>query len=127
MGRKEQITSVLIGIEGKTLKNYFDALLRDKKIYGKVIIFSDSKPENSIQSLIEYQKQHLKERYTQKWIVFDNEKYSKTELQKLNQSAKKSNICIAISNYSLELWILLHFQPILEVITSTEITTKSLA
>jgi len=123
MGRKEQVSSILIGIEGNILKTYFNALLQDKKIHGKVIVSLDSKPENLISSLTDYQKSHPIENYTQKWIVLDNEKYSKTELQKLNHSAKKSNICIAISNYSLELWILLHFQPILEVITSTEITT----
>ena len=118
MQRMKQVSSILIGIENKLLKAYFESLLRDKKVNGKVIVF-----ENIIQSISNYQKNHPQEEYTNKYIVLDSIKYSKNELKKLNENAKELGICISVSNYLFELWILLHFQPITKIITPTEVIT----
>ena len=119
MERRNRESSILICIEDKIQKSYFDKLLRDKRISGKVIVSSGV--SSIISSVVET---NMREKYTHKWIILDKLKYSKIELQKLNQMAKKLGICVSISNYSFELWILLHFQPILEAINPRELIVQ---
>ena len=119
MERRNRESSILICIEDKIQKSYFDKLLRDKRISGKVIVSSGV--SSIISSVVET---NMREKYTHKWIILDKLKYSKIELQKLNQMAKELGICVSISNYSFELWILLHFQPILEAINPRELIVQ---
>jgi len=111
--------SVLISTERKTDVAYLQALCKNKKVIAKIIV-AESYP---IDSLIEYQQKNPHETYHQKWAIYHNRNYSKTQLDKINQKAKEFGICVTLSNYSFNLWILLHFQIPTKPITSIDLTT----
>lgn len=118
--RRRVQSSVLISIKGKTEISYLQALCKDKKVMVKIIT-SEASPFNS---LLEYQQKHPTELYHQKWAVCHNKNYSQKQLNEISEEAKKVGICLTLSNYSFDLWILLHFKTITHSISSTDLTTS---
>ncbi len=117
--KRVPLHSLLISTEGKTDVAYLQALCKDKKVIAKIIITESS----SIDSLVEYQQKNLNKTYHQKWAICHNKNYSKKQLDEINKKAKELGICVTLSNYSFELWILLHFQILTKPITSIDLTT----
>jgi len=95
----------------KSSRYYFEKLIKDKKLTGKVIIVKNigTNPHKVIDALLEYEKKHYIS-IEQKWIVIDKDDYSKNEINGAIQRAKSLGICVAFSNEAYELWILLHFK-----------------
>jgi len=116
--KRTQPHSILISIDEKTDVAYLQALCKDKKVIVKIIV-AESSP---VDSLIEYQQKNPHETYHQKWAICHNRNYSKTQLNEINQKAKEFGICVTLSNYSLDLWILLHFQIPTNSITPIDLT-----
>jgi len=113
--RRVEQKAVLIALEDtKSSKYYFQSLLRDKKLTGKVTFAKHigTDPENVVNAIIEYNKKYPNEKYEKKWAVIDKDDWSKQQINGAISKAKKFNISIAISNEAYELWILLHFQPL---------------
>ena len=72
--------------------------------------------------MIEYQQKNPNETYHQKWAICHNRNYAKSKLNEIRKKAKELGICVTLSNYSLDLWILLHFQTLSNSIISTDLT-----
>jgi len=109
--KREEKKAVLIALEDtKSSKYYFQALVKDSGLSGKVIFASHigtnpSKVLKAITSTSKYKKD-----YEKQWIVIDKDAWSKDDFNGTIQRAKDLDICVAFSNESYELWILLHFE-----------------
>jgi len=106
---------VLIALEdSKSSRYYFQALVKDKKLAGQVIFakYRGSNPIKVLNTLkkhkIEEQKKKKKTIYENEWIVIDRDNFD--DFFTTIETARKDNICVAFSNESYELWILLHFK-----------------
>lgn len=112
--RLEQKT-ILIALEDeKSSRYYFKSLVKDKGLAGQVIFarYRGSKPKEVLDTLrkhkIEDKKKSKTTHYEKEWIVIDRDNHQCFfETIKI---AKENNICVAFSNESYELWLLLHFQ-----------------
>jgi len=115
--------SVLIALEDKkSSRYYFQSLVKDKGLSGQVIFATHrgSKPKEVLDTLTKHKKEdqhkHRKKDkknpkvifYEIEWIVIDRD--SHTDFFEAIKIAKENNICVAFSNESYELWLLLHFQ-----------------
>ncbi|HFU76437.1 MAG TPA: RloB domain-containing protein [Campylobacterales bacterium] len=119
--------AVLIALEDtKSSKYYFQALLKDKKLTGKVVfakhIGTDS--GNVVEAIVTHERENPTQKYEKKWAVIDKDDYSKNQINGAIQRAKDLGICIAISNEAYELWILLHFQPLTRYTSRMELNSK---
>ena len=119
--------AVLIALEDtKSSKYYFEALLKDKKLTGKVIFAKHigTDPENVVEAIVKHERENPTNRYEKKWAVIDKDDWSKQQVNGAIKRAKDLGICIAISNEAYELWILLHFQPLSRHTHRNELNSK---
>lgn len=103
--------SVLIALEDqKSSKYYFEKLISDKKLNGRVIVAKNigTNSKKVLQAILN--DKH--EEYEKKWIVIDKDDYSKDEFKGAIEEARHKGICVAFSNECYELWILLHFESV---------------
>ena len=115
MKRKIEQKAVLIALEdSKSSRYYFQALVKDKKLAGEVIFarHRGSNPTKVLDNIkkhkTEEQKKRRKALYEKEWIVIDRDSFD--DFSSTIKKAKENNICVAFSNESYELWLLLHFQ-----------------
>ncbi len=66
----------------------------------------------------------IQKRNIYKWIVIDKDDYSKEQINGVISRAKNKKICIAISNESYELWLLLHFKPVTRFMNRYELKSE---
>lgn len=108
--------AILIAFEDtKSAKYYFNDLLKDKKLTGKVILVKKDKgqdPKRVIEKLAEYKLKNPNDIFEKEWIVIDRDNWSKDKYLGTIEKARNNNICVALSNDAYELWILLHFKTI---------------
>lgn len=124
---REEKKSVLISLEDtKSSKYYFEELLKDKGLKGK-ITFADhigTNPAKVLEALKKYKDKNTHEKFEKEWIVFDKDSYRKDEIDSVVTSAKQKGVCIAFSNESYELWIILHFEKLERWTTREELNKK---
>ena len=113
--RKIEQKSVLIALEdSKSSRYYFQSLVKDKKLSGKVIFakYRGSNPTKVLKTLEKHKTEDRKKKkstiYAQEWIVIDRDSFP--DFFSTIQKAKENNVCVAFSNESYELWLLLHFK-----------------
>jgi len=119
--------AVLIALEDtKSSKYYFQELLKDKKLTGKVVFAKHIGTDSGsvIEAIILHERENPNQKYEKKWAVIDKDDYSKNQINGAIQRAKQLGICIAISNEAYELWILLHFRPITRYTSRKELNSK---
>ena len=105
--------AVLIALEDtKSSRYYFQALLKDKKFTGYVEFAKNigSNPKKVLEALEKYKEDNIKTIFEKEWIVIDRDSFPNNDFFGTIETARKKNICVAFSNESYELWILLHFQ-----------------
>jgi hypothetical protein len=109
---KNESKSVLIALEDTaSSRYYFEKLIADKKLSGKVIFAKHigTNPKKVLQAIMDHKSD---DKYEKKWIVIDKDDYSKDEFNGAIEEARQKRICVAFSNESYELWILLHFKQV---------------
>jgi len=118
-GRIEK-KAVLIALEDEaSSKYYFQSLVKDKSLSGQIIFATHkgSQPSQVLNALRRHKegdkhKQNKKNpkvlSYEKEWIVIDRDEHDC--FFSTIKEAKENNICVAFSNESYELWILLHFK-----------------
>jgi hypothetical protein len=118
-GRVEK-KAVLIALEDEaSSKYYFQSLVKDKSLSGQIIFATHkgSQPSQVLNALKKHKKgdKHKKNKknpkvtfYETEWIVIDRDNH-KCFFSTIKEAQEK-NICIAFSNESYELWLLLHFK-----------------
>ena len=113
--RKIEQKAVLIALEdSKSSRYYFQSLVKDKKLAGEVIFarHRGSNPTKVLDNLKKHKTEEQKKRrealYEKEWIVIDRDSFDDFFIT--IKKAKENNICVAFSNESYELWLLLHFQ-----------------
>lgn len=119
--------AVLISLEDtKSSKYYFEKLLQDKKLTGKVIFAEHigTNPKKVIEAIIQHIRNYPDRKYEKRWAVLDKDDWSKDEINGAIQRAKELGICLAISNQAYELWILLHFEKLTRFTHRTELNHK---
>lgn len=115
IGKREEQKSVLIATEDeKSSRYYFEALIKDKKLNGKVVIAKHigTNSKKVLNALLEHLEKNPKSIYEKKWIVIDKDDYSLDEYKGAIEEARQKDICVAFSNECYELWILLHFREV---------------
>lgn len=125
--RMEQ-KAVLIALEDtKSSKFYFEELIKDKKLTGKVLFAEHigTNPSKVLEAVVQHLENNRKAIYEKKWAIFDRDSWSKEDVNSTIHRAKQLNICVGISNESYELWLLLHFER-LERHTSREDLNKKI-
>jgi hypothetical protein len=125
--KRIQRKSVLISLEDtKSSKYYFERLIRDKKLIGQVIIAKHrgTDPNNVLHAITQHVKENTNITYEKSWIVIDKDDYSKAQINGVIQQARTSDICVAISNESYELWILMHFQSVTAYVNRKELSSQ---
>jgi len=113
--RKIEQKTVLIALEdSKSSRYYFQSLVKDKHLAGEVIFarHRGSNPTKVLDTIkkhyTEEQKKSKKVMYEKEWIVIDRDSFD--DFLSTIKKAKEHNVCVAFSNESYELWLLLHFQ-----------------
>lgn len=107
--------SVLIALEDtKSSRYYFESLLKDKNLKGEVTFAPHlgTNPKKVLEALEEYKKNSSKTIFEKEWIVIDRDSFPNNDFYGTIESARQKNICVAFSNESYELWILLHFESV---------------
>jgi len=110
--QREEKRVILLALEDtKSSRYYFEKLIRDKELLGKVIIAKNigTNPNKVIDALLKYEKDN-NINVPQKWIIIDKDDYSKEEINGAIKRAKDLGICVAFSNEAYEVWVLLHFK-----------------
>lgn len=111
--KRTERKSVLIALEDtKSSKYYFQELLKDKGLAGKVVFAKNigTDPLSVVDAIVQHKKLNSKVQYQKEWAVFDRDSYQKQQINGAICRAKSLDICVAISNEAYELWILLHFE-----------------
>lgn len=65
-----------------------------------------------MKAIVNHIENNPKKEYKRKWVVIDKDDYKKEQINSAIERAKQLDICVAISNESYELWLLLHFKNI---------------
>lgn len=128
---------VFIYCEGETEKYYFDMLskkyssftINTKKLTDRIgiktkvvgnkgpieIVKEASRTLKSDQSINEIHKA---------FVVFDNDNYSKQDIQEAIDLAKKNDLTVIYSNINFDLWILMHFESVTCYLSTQEINRR---
>jgi len=104
---------VLIALEDKkSAKFYFQKLVKDKGLSGEVVFAKHcgTAPKNVLHAINREVK--LQANFEKKWAVIDVDDNTEQKIDEAFKEAKKSGVCVAVSNVCYELWILLHFTPV---------------
>ena len=124
MNRKQKILQVrnkfyILTNGRETEKNYFELLKSKKSIYDVKIEFHNKSPLG----LVKYGKTLLDA--NQVWCVFDIDN-TETEgtLNDAIRLASKTNVQIAFSNISFEVWLLSHFGKVEKAMNNTQIMSE---
>ncbi len=109
---KSESKAVLIALEDtKSSRYYFEKLISHKKLNGKVIFAEHigTNPKKVLQAILDHKSE---DKYEKKWIIIDRDSFSNDDFRGAIEDARKKSICVAFSNESYELWILLHFEQV---------------
>lgn len=117
--RKVRDTILIITNGKQTEKNYFNSITNSfKSMFSIKVDYKNEQPDR----LVNYASNIDSSLYNQIWCVFDiDDTYEEGHLTKAIAMARKSNINIAFSNESFELWLLFH----LTDKVSTSLTRKT--
>lgn len=98
---------ILISCEGeKTEPFYFEEMKRAWRLAIEIeLVTAQGDPLSVVESALKY----IGGGYDEIWAVFDKDDFQDERIKKAFQQAKQSDIRIAYSNESFELWYLLHF------------------
>lgn len=133
MGRKRKSNIRLkpvIGIycEGESEKQYFDMLCQKYNagnIHTQRIKISVDAVGKSGKRLIETAKKKGEYRHqSQIYVVFDRDDKTNSELQACRKLAKEYNVEILFSSICFEIWILMHFEPVMREYTKEQLFRK---
>lgn len=119
--KKDIAKKILIACEGKyTEPEYFKAIRQDLRLTTvKIIILphDGTDPLSVVNKVLEEKQDRKRDRTwldeDSAWAVFDGDEHILRDLNNWHQAiqkAKKENIRLAITNPSIELWYLIHFQ-----------------
>lgn len=125
--KKVEQKAVLIALEDtKSSKYYFEGLIKDKGLTGQVIFakHQGTNPKNVLNAIDQHLEVNKKIKYSKKWIVIDKDDWSLDELNGVISSAKANEVCVALSNESYELWLLLHFKPITRYMSRVDLNCE---
>ncbi|MGE0738439.1 RloB family protein [Sulfurimonas sp.] len=109
---KSESKSVLIALEDtKSSRYYFEKLVQHKGLSGKVIFAEHigTNPKKVLEAILSHKSNTI---YDKKWIVIDRDSFSNDDFKGTIGEARQKGICVAFSNESYELWILLHFKQV---------------
>lgn len=107
---------ILILCEGKTEKNYFQAIKEDpdfkhtlSAIHPKVVAAKNPTPEQVVQEAISRSRKESKQGnpYDEIWVVFDHDNHA--HRQEAYARAESESFGIAFTAIAFEMWYLLHF------------------
>ncbi len=125
--KREERKSVLIALEDtKSARFYFQDLLKDKKLIGKVILapHRGTNPKKVLEALITEKQKNRKLKFEKEWIVIDRDEHPISDFNGTIEIARNSGICVAFSNEAYELWLLLHFEMITAYTSRSNLTKK---
>jgi len=125
--KRIELKSVLIALEDtKSSKYYFQELLKDKKLIGKVIFakHTGTDPESVVDAIVLHKEKNGHVKYEKEWAVFDRDSWTKSQVNSAINRAKALKICVSISNEAYELWILLHFEKLERYTTRQDLNSK---
>lgn len=125
--KRQEQKAVIISLEDtKSSRYYFEKLLIDKKLTGRVVIAKNigQDPKNVLNAVVMHKRQSPNITYEKSWAIFDRDDWSTEQINTTIQRAKELDICIAISNEAYELWLLLHFEPLTRATTRKELIHK---
>lgn len=119
--KKDVAKKILIACEGKyTEPEYFKAIRQDLRLTTvKIIILphDGTDPLSVVNKVLEEKQDRKRDRTwleeDSAWAVFDGDEHIQRDPNNWHQAiqkAKKENIQLAITNPSIELWYLIHFQ-----------------
>lgn len=103
----------IVSAEGaKTEPKYFDLLNKQQdSTHIKCLKGSGNSPSDVLRRMEKFLAGKGPGGFDEVWLVVDRDKWSKTQLDKLHNWAKKSgNRGFALSNPKFEYWLLLHFE-----------------
>lgn len=109
---KIESKSVLIALEDtKSSRHYFEKLIKHKGLNGKVIFAEHigTNPKKVLEAILSHKSSTI---YDKKWIVIDRDSFPRNDFKGTIEEARQKGICVAFSNESYELWILLHFEQV---------------
>lgn len=125
--RKQRRIMVIVCEGKKTEMNYFKGF---KTRYSNLNIIPLHGKCTDPKNIVWFAKEQIKE-YRLKlnqgdglWCAFDVDDSTDEEIKIAKDNANKYNIIVALSNPSLELWYLLHFENILSNITRHEVEER---
>jgi len=119
--------AILIALEDtKSSKYYFEKLINDKGFTGQVVFAKNvgQNPKKVLEALEKYKQENKKVTFEKEWVVIDKDDWSKDEFNGVIATARSKNICVAFSNESYELWILLHFEKVTSHISREDLNRK---
>jgi len=112
---KSESKSVLIALEDtKSSRYYFEKLIHHKGLSGKVILAEHigTNPKKVLEAVKKYKEKNPDTQFEKEWIVIDRDSFSNDDFKGTIEEARQKGICVAFSNESYELWILLHFKQV---------------
>ncbi len=105
----------LIALEDeKSSRYYFQQLIKEKGLNAAVtcVPHCGTSPKNVLSGIPIYLKSNPECKLSKAWIVIDRDSFPIDNFKGTIESARQQNICVAYSNESYELWILLHFKDV---------------
>ena len=124
--RTEQ-KAVLIALEDtKSSKYYFEELIKDKKLSGKVLFAKHigTNPSSVVAAIVQHLDTNKEVIYEKKWAIFDRDDWTKQDVNSTINRAKQLDVCIGISNESYELWLVLHFEKLTRYTSREDLNKK---
>lgn len=125
--RKIEQKAILIALEDtKSSRFYFESLLKHKGFTGEVVFANHigTNPKKVLEALEKHKNDHKKTNYKKEWVVIDKDDWSKDEFNGVIETARQKGICVAFSNESYELWILLHFERVTSYVSRVDLNSK---
>jgi len=112
---KSESKAVLIALEDtKSSRYYFEKLIHHKGLSGKIILAKHigTNPKKVLEAVEKYKEKNPDTKFEKEWIVIDRDSFSNDDFKGTIEEARQKGICVAFSNESYELWILLHFKQV---------------
>lgn len=121
---------IAIYCEGDSEKRYFEMLKR--KYHSANVhtakISVDSVGVSGLELLkkaaAKIEKLPKNKKIEKAYVVFDHDAFSENELRDCDAFAKAHNITILFSSINLEIWILMHFEPVFKSYSASELNSR---
>lgn len=121
---------VLVYCEGDSEKAYFE-MLRHKyharNVHAIKVEVSATGMKGMalmVKAQAKMRQAATKKKIDQVYVVFDRDELSKAELKKCEDFGKEHDIQIVFSSINIEVWILMHFEPVFRSYSTLELNQK---